>query len=66
MNDVINFVAQRLAEKTTWAAILGLLAAAGLYTGAVDNDALITNISVITGIVSAAVAILTKEDKGAE
>lgn len=66
MNDVLNFVAQRFAEKTTWAAIIGLMSAAGLYTGAVDNDALITNISVITSIISAAIAILTQEKKDAE
>lgn len=65
-NLAINFAMQRLAEKTTWAAIFGVLSGFGLYVGVADNDALITSISAVAGFLSGVVAILTKENKGAE
>lgn len=61
MKEGLKFLADRLAEKTTWAAILGLLSAVGLATGVGVDDAVVTNLSAVGAIAAGFVGIVTKE-----
>lgn len=61
MNDALKFIADRLAEKTTWAALLGLASAASLVTGVSADSEVLTNLAAVGAIIAGVVGILTKE-----
>lgn len=61
MSEAFKFLADRLAEKTTWAAILGLLSLAGVAIAA--DDATLQNLALVGGLLAGVVGILTQERK---